>query len=129
MSGCTGKPRQGKPFCSEHILRLPYASELANEVKRREEEIRAIELGAPIDPNCMSVQEILGLLSTRSVTIERVTRERGISPAAVEKILLLLESVGQVIIHRTSRGTVIARLRSGPDDYDMEPKRKRRPTL
>jgi hypothetical protein len=110
--GCHALPREAKPFCSNHILDLPYATALAAEIAAREAEVARIAEGAPVDVASALAREVMALIrESGGATVERVARERGVSHAVSHAVILALARAGSLTLRRTTRGAIMAQSR------------------
>jgi predicted transcriptional regulator len=107
-----GLPREGKPYCSLHVLDHPYIRSLAAEIAARESEIAAIEAGNVVDVHSGLAREVLALIrETGGATVERVARERGVSHAVSHAVIIALAGVGLIVTRQTTRGAIMAQSR------------------
>ncbi len=78
---CGSPTGHDKPFCSEHVLRHPYASAVR-------EEVRARELGEVTEA---LVEDALVVLEQRSsVTVRRLAKELGLGRDHAERLAAVL---------------------------------------
>lgn len=88
---------------------LPYARSLANEIAKREAEIAYIAAGHPVDVTSPLAHEVLTLLAENGgATVERVSRERGVTHAVSHAVVMALARAGLINLRRTTRGGIMA---------------------
>lgn len=111
--GCSRATREGKPYCSEHVDRLPYVQTLMDRIADKEAEedrvakrgIRAVEISG------LTAREILlALWVNGERTVARLSRELNLEFETVKVYVRALQRRGLVDVKPTRRGAGIVRL-------------------
>lgn len=107
VEGCDKRPSEGKPFCSRHVVLMPYAKFLLGQHARMQNEIDEISKGGvhKIDmQRSHVVRWILNALHINGpLTAERAARETGIPKDAVKRCVRRMLKEGMLeerVFHR-----------------------------
>lgn len=116
VEGCPRKPREGKPFCSEHIGELNYIQQLQAKLAAKElEELRAKE-GRLVehlteDTHSIILDDILiHLRNAGPRTTARLSRELGVPEDSIKQYVQYLKERGDVTLRRGTRRSTIVEL-------------------
>lgn len=112
-ANCARATREGKPFCSEHVERLPYVQGLLDQLAAREdEEDRVRKRGTrAVDPNGLTAREILlSLWVNGDRTVARLARELNMDFETLKVYVAALKRKGLVTVKPTRRGAGIVTL-------------------
>jgi hypothetical protein len=97
VHGCVEPTTGRKPYCIEHLDRLPYVQWLKGELARRDADADAIARHRAIDPEGPLAREIRGQLALHgSMTYGRLSRELLISVTEIGSYVRALERAGVV---------------------------------
>ncbi len=111
VSGCDNSTREGKPYCTDHVMRHPYVKMVAKVIEGREREIlnvakrghRAVDVYGSI------AQEIVSYLKVHGTkTIKRIARDHGMKPETTRSYCDALRRAGIVILGCNKRGNQTA---------------------
>lgn len=96
LPGCGRPVTHLKPYCAEHVDRIPYVSRLAREIAARDREARAASRRRwqELDASGSRAREILGQLETRSRTVESLGRDLDVPPPSIASYVRALERAG-----------------------------------
>lgn len=102
VGGCLEIPTEGKPYCVDHLARLPYVDRLQESLARRRAEIARAsrpESWTGIDVRGVVAKEILDEIGPHgAMTPERLAQRVAIPRRALSNYLLALERAGLVEI-------------------------------
>lgn len=95
---CRGPTSDGKPFCIDHIDRLPQSTAVQAKILAREEELRAIRRhGAKaVDIAGECAREAVAVLKAGPLTIKRFVTAIDMPAGVAEALIAALESAGRV---------------------------------
>lgn len=111
MPTCGTGTRDGKPFCIDHIERMPYARLLMAIVERRDTHIDSINQGARITLDARITAEILAVISTAgSISPQRIAHVCGFPYKVVDVYVAALTASDHIQSTRTRRGSPIVRV-------------------
>lgn len=111
--GCKRATREGKPYCSEHVGRLPYVQALVEQIAEKEaEEAQVAKRGVrAVDPYGLTAREVLLTLWVNGErTVARLSRELNIDFETVKLYVRCLERNGFVNVEPTRRGAGVVSL-------------------
>lgn len=95
--GCGKVTRDGKPYCSNHVLMMDYARRLAMSVGQREWEITQGEKGNLPPQDGVLIADAICLLEQHGrLTIESLSRRLGVSKKVVRLVVSVLTSMGRI---------------------------------
>ena len=110
---CHRGTREGKAYCSDHVLQQPYVLELVAEIEaKQEEEERVRRVGVrAVDPRGLTAQEILRFLYVNgSRTLPRLARDLNLSVEVLQSYVKVLKRKRAVQLGVTDRGVPIVEL-------------------
>jgi hypothetical protein len=103
--------REGKPYCPGHVEMNPYARGIIAVRDSREQEIKAIKKGQPIDKDSALFEEVLVDIRNRGPrTVERIARDLMLDIKLIRKLVRVLKRNGHIKTGRTERGSTTVRL-------------------
>jgi hypothetical protein len=102
----------GKPYCAQHLERLPYARAVVEQVQERERELRRVEELGPATSELSEVVvgEMLEYLTSEGPrTLPRLACDLRVSVSIVEAYVGAMVRQGRVRMGRTPRGSAVVR--------------------
>ena len=110
---CNKTTREGKPYCSEHIMLSPYVAQILEELKIKDEEEKKLSNGEEISQEGHLIRETLLLLEQASYTSAKLSRLVDISHTAAEALIMQMHRLGLARISRGEHGgLMVSRIRS-----------------
>lgn len=114
VDGCSATTREGKPFCLEHVERMPRVQVVLARLAAREKELAAVAEGGwpAVLVDGIPATEILSYLRIRGErTIERLRRDRfhDQPDSIVESYVKALEMAELITTRQSERGGGILR--------------------
>jgi hypothetical protein len=119
--GCRRSTRNGKPFCSDHVEKLPYATNLVDQLKAQEVEIEEVRVRGSrvVDVEGLTSQEILSWLRAHGArTVPRLAREIQVDVNILGFYVTALAESGLVQLVKTERRGPIVRI-PPPEDRNV----------
>lgn len=101
MAATTGR----KPYCFDHVRRMPYLAHVAGEVARREEEAAHVARGGDVDVRGLRAQELEWFLLEGPLGLQPLMRLSELPRRVLCRYLRALERAGTIVRHveRTER--------------------------
>lgn len=113
--GCNRSTKEGKPFCSDHILHQPYVQELLAALEAKEaEEARVTRLGArAVDPEGITAREVVRTLTVHGPrTLPRLAKDMNLEVETLDGYVKALRKLKEIRIRKNNRGTAVIELRA-----------------
>lgn len=112
---CGGETSGRKPFCVDHLARLPYVQDLLDQIAEMEGEIERVRQEGKdgADPRGLFAYELMIKLTSDkmgSSTVKKIAREMRMRWSIVGAFFLALEGLERVSLSRTPRGSIVVQL-------------------
>lgn len=107
QAGCNKTTRQGKPYCTDHVLQNDYAGLVSKRFVDHEAEIQRIEKrgASAVDLDGVFVLSVLNHLRGIEVTRRKLTKDFSVSLKVIDAVVNKLRRHGLVQSHYSKRGT------------------------
>lgn len=108
--GCSGIPRDGKPYCVEHISRMAQVKKILEHIAKKEIEYEIINSSKCTDLGLDSVliREAAGLLVVSGFTERKLAEAMMVDHKIANALVLRLGELGLAKIKKTRRGLLRA---------------------
>lgn len=98
--GCDRATTGRKPYCEDHVHRMPYRAQVASEVAEREREAHEVAAGGEVDPDGLRATEIVWLVSEAPLDLRSLTIMTELRRSVLKRYLAALRAAGKVTIFR-----------------------------